>query len=214
MTREPGRLRSRRRFVLRLLLAGIPATAVLAWPAAKAGDGLIVERAIASPDAIIMLASHEWERLPAAAALARRHPAAIVMITIPLVVTTYTCHRCGERIDWLAAEGVPEWRVRALRGASNTHGEALAALRYSRHEKFARLAVVTSPYHTRRSLATFTKVFEGSGIEVGVVPASPAQARPDRWWLTPYDRNYVRYEWAALFHYRVKYGVRLDLDDR
>jgi uncharacterized SAM-binding protein YcdF (DUF218 family) len=185
-----------------------------AWPLAHAGTALVVERDIGPPDAIIMLASHEWERLPAAAALARRYPEAIVIITIPQVVTTFTCHRCSERVDWLAAEGVSRQRVRVLHGASNTHGEALAAFQYSKREDFSRLVVVTSPYHTRRSLATFSTVFEGSGVKVGVAPASPAEAKPDRWWLDRYDRHYVRYEWAALVHYRVKYRIPLDLGDR
>jgi hypothetical protein len=47
-----------------------------------------------------MLASHEWERLPAAAALARRYPDALVLITVPRVVNEYNCHRCDERVDW------------------------------------------------------------------------------------------------------------------
>lgn len=174
-----------------------------------AGTALIVERHVGQPDAIIMLASHEWERLPAAAALARRHRHAVVLLTVPIVVTEYNCHLCGERVEWLAQEGVDPGRVRVLRGAMTTHGEAMAALRQARLEPFDRLVVVTSPYHTRRALATFSKVFENTGIAIGVTPASPAQGRPRRWWLDPYDRHYVRYEWAALLTYRMKYGVAL-----
>jgi uncharacterized SAM-binding protein YcdF (DUF218 family) len=178
-----------------------------AWPLAHAGTALVVERDVGSPDAIIMLASHEWERLPAAAALARRYPGAIVLLTLPPHVSVNNCHRCGERVQWLELEGVARSRVRVLAGTSNTYEEAVAALTHAREEPFTRLAIVTSPYHTRRALATFDKVFESSGASVGITPATPARAQPQRWWRDPYDRHYVRYEWAALLTYRVRYGI-------
>ena len=46
-----------------------------------AGSALVVSEPLASPDAIVSLASHEWERLPAAAALARQYPEALVVLT-------------------------------------------------------------------------------------------------------------------------------------
>jgi hypothetical protein len=88
--------------------------AAVAWPLAHAGTALVVERDVGPPDAIIMLASHEWERLPAAAALARRHRGAIVMLTFPVVVTVYNCHMCGERAERLVEEGVERKRIRYL----------------------------------------------------------------------------------------------------
>jgi uncharacterized SAM-binding protein YcdF (DUF218 family) len=154
-----------------------------------------------------MLASHEWERLPATATVARRYPDALVLLTFPPEVTAYNCHRCLERIDWLALEGVHPDRVRSLAGAANTYDEAVAARRAAMRDGFTRLLVVTSPYHTRRALGTFHRVFSGTGVDVGIVPASPAQGEPERWWRTAYDRYYVRYEWAALLVYWWKYGV-------
>jgi uncharacterized SAM-binding protein YcdF (DUF218 family) len=193
------------------LLALLVLAVAAGWPLAHAGTALVVERDVGPPDAIIMLASHEWERLPAASALARRHRDAIVMLTFPVVVTEHNCHMCGERGGWLVEEGVERERIRYLPRTTSTYGEALAARRHARLERFSRLVIVTSPYHTRRALATFAKVFEGSGVTVGVAPASPAQGHPPRWWLDPYDRHYVRYEWAALLTYRIKYGVALGI---
>jgi uncharacterized SAM-binding protein YcdF (DUF218 family) len=70
------------------------------------------------------------------------------------------------------------------------------------------LLVVTSPYHTRRSLSTFRAVFDRSGVTVGIAPASATSpARPECWWLSAYDRAYVRYEWAAILYYAVRHGV-------
>jgi uncharacterized SAM-binding protein YcdF (DUF218 family) len=105
--------------------------------------------------------------------------------------------------------GVDPARIRILPlVASGTYGEALATLAFARHNRIRHLLVVTSPYHTRRSLAAFRSVFEGTGVQVGIVPAlrtSPAQ--PDRWWLAGYDRAYVGYEWAAIVYYALRYAV-------
>lgn len=177
------------------------------WPLAHAGTALVVERDIGPPDAIVMLASHEWERLPAAAALARRHPAAKVLLTEPVAVTVYNCHRCSERVAWLEAEGVLPQRVRVLRGAANTYSEAILVADYARLERLGRVLIITSPYHTRRALATFGTAFASTTVKIGVLPASPGRANASSWWLDPYDRHYVRYEWAAIVKYRLQYGV-------
>jgi uncharacterized SAM-binding protein YcdF (DUF218 family) len=181
------------------LLVGLALVAAAApWPLSHAGTALVVSRDLAAPDAIVMLASHEWERLPAAAALARQHPDALVLLTVPIVVTQYNCHLCPDRPSWLAAEGVDPSRIRIVpQRARNTWEEAQAVKAYAALQPFTRLLVVTSAYHTRRAWGTFERVFAGTPIQVGVVPAMPEQARPARWWTTPYDRHYVLYEWAA-----------------
>lgn len=198
--------RRRLRFSLAVLLV-VLGTIVVAGR--YAGTALLRSRPIDQPDAILVLASREWERIPVAAEHALREPAAIVLLTRPRFVTEHNCHRCAEREDWLQQLGVPAERIRLLAQAvGNTRDEALAALPYCRLEGVRRLLVVTSPYHTRRALATFTHVFEGSGIEIGVESAAAySEAQPDHWWRAPYDRWYVRYEWSALAFYLVRYGI-------
>lgn len=174
-----------------------------------AGTALIETRPLESPDAILVLASHEWERIPAAAELGARHPEADLLLTRPRVVTEQNCHRCSEREAWLQSIGVPAGRIRVLaRRVANTRDEALAALPYCRLEGVRRLLIVTSPYHTRRALATFAHVFEGSGVQIGIAAATQySAARPTRWWASAYDRWYVRYEWSALVFYLARYGI-------
>src|SRR5689334_21128638 len=106
-------------------------TALLAFGYAG-GTALVVERDVASPDAIVMLASHEWERLPSAAALARQHPSATVLLTVPTVIGPFNCYRCPDRPAWLEKEGVAGRRIHVLaQTAANTHEEALAARAYA-----------------------------------------------------------------------------------
>lgn len=185
--------------------AGIAAAAV----APHAGTSLVVRSPIQSPDAIVSLASHEWERLPAAVALAQASPDALVVLTVPSHVTAYNCHECGKRSDQLVAAGVAKSRIRELPLTSGgTYGEALALKAFMQQHGLRRLLVVTSPYHTRRSLATFNSVFAGSTVAIGVESASATSpARPESWWWSEYDRDYVRYEWTAVAYYRLRYGI-------
>lgn len=194
-------------FIFLLVIAGIVAGVV----ASHAGSALVVTRAVAAPEAIISLGSHEWERLPEAARLARAHPASLVLLTEPPVATVFNCHDCANRVARLQAMGVDDERVRVLPIIGNgTYGEARAARAFVAEQGLHRVMIVTSPYHTRRSLAVFRKVFERSEVDVGVAPVPVAPPiRPGRWWLEGYDRAYVPYEWAATLYYWWKYDVPL-----
>jgi uncharacterized SAM-binding protein YcdF (DUF218 family) len=123
--------------------------------------------------------------------------------------TPANCNNCGARTAWLQGLGVPGPRVGVLAPpVTNTYDEAVAARAYCAEHGVTRLVIVTSPYHTRRTLATFRTVFRDSGISLGVEPAlEHSTARPDDWWARSGDRWYVSYEWAALAWYAVRYGV-------
>lgn len=181
------------------------------WACLNAGTGLVVSRDIGQPDAIVMLASHESERLPAAAAVARQYPASRVILTVPITVTKWNCSQCPERPAQFAAEGVSADRIVELAGdpAANTYGEAQSVRRWVAAHPIRKLLVVTSPYHTRRALRVFEHVL-GPSVDVGVLPATAfSPAKPQRWWLGEYDRGYVVYEWSGIIYYRVKYGIPL-----
>jgi uncharacterized SAM-binding protein YcdF (DUF218 family) len=206
----PGRRRGLRRN-RRLLLIATGLFVALAWMIARAGSALLIEEPVAQPDAIISLGSHEWERLPVAARLAAEHPNALVILTNPPVPTRFNCHDCAHRVDRLRHMGVAESRVRVLPilGAG-TYGEARAAAAFASDSRLRRLVIVTSPYHTRRSLALFKHVLAETGIEVGIAGANvEPPIHPTWWWLRPYDRAYVPYEWAAILFYAWEYGVPL-----
>lgn len=202
---------ARKRALRRVLVVAAALVTASVLVASFAGPALVVSRPLANPDAIVSLGSHEWERLPLAARLAAAHPDAVVILTDPPTPTRFNCHDCAHRVDRLRAMGVAEARVRTVPLiGSGTFGEAQAVLALARHSNIRRLMVVTSPYHTRRSLALFQHVFAGTGVAIGVEGAivdPPLQ--PSWWWLAPYDRAYVPYEWAAIVYYAWEYSVPL-----
>jgi uncharacterized SAM-binding protein YcdF (DUF218 family) len=192
-----------------ILAAALVGAILLLWGARHAGTALVVSRPLDALDAIVPLASKEWERLPVAAALARQHPGARVLLTLPRRVSQYNCHDCYRRTEWLEAAGVDVGRVEVVPIAGGgTYGEADGVARLAKARNLRRLAVVTSAYHTRRALATFEHAVAGSGVQIGIYPAeSDASAGPARWWRKPYDRWYVRYEWMAILYYALRHGV-------
>ena len=155
------------------------------------------------------LGSHEWERLPAASAWAGRYPKALVLLTVPQVVNDYNCHDCARRPERLIAAGVHASRLRLLPlTEGGTYGEAVAVRTFAEANHIERVLVVTSPYHTRRGLATFLSVLRPAHVTAGIVPATATSpARPERWWAASYDRGTVRYEWAAILYYALRHRV-------
>jgi uncharacterized SAM-binding protein YcdF (DUF218 family) len=174
-----------------------------------AGTALVVSQPLQDPDLIISLASHEWERLPLAASLALQYPRAKVLLTLPPNPTVHQCHDCSNRANHLVQAGVDRERIHIVPLIlPGTYGEAVASFSYVRKSKMRRVLVVTSPYHTRRTLALFETFFGGTGVQVGVLPATAySPARPQWWWMATYDREYVAYEWAARVYYALHYHV-------
>ena len=186
------------------------ALAVLATVVVRfAGDALVIAEQVHEPDAIVVLASHEWERLPVAADLARQYPTARVLLTQPAEITEHNCFECSTRVDRLGKSGIHRHRVVLLpEGVTNTYDEAKAAAAFVGRERVDRVLVVTSPYHGRRALATFRHLFKSAGLEAHVGLASPSSGvDPRRWWLRSYDREYVAYEWAGVIYYAIWFGV-------
>jgi len=208
----PEALYKRRRTRSTLVITGALVLALaLLLVLSHAGTALVLTRPVAEPDAVISLASHEWERLPLTIALAHQHPAARVLLTLPEHLNGKNCYECEHRVEWLVRAGVGPDRITVLPVmGSSTYGEALTARRYVDEHRSAirRLLIVTSPYHTRRAFAVFESAFEGTGVTLGIMPATATSpARPDAWWRTPYDRWYVRYEWAAIVYYALRHGI-------
>lgn len=178
------------------------------WGFLRAGPALVVRVDAGPPDVIVMLASHEWERLPATAALARRYPDSQVLLTLPRRISPFNCYRCLDRSSWLQAEGVAAGRIAQLPWTTtNTWDEAIAVRRLHDVRPFERVLVVTSPYHTRRALHVFRTAFRGRSVAIGIEPATGAEAQPGTWWWHRYDRHYVAYEWAAIAFYRYQFRV-------
>jgi uncharacterized SAM-binding protein YcdF (DUF218 family) len=194
----------RRRSTRIALAAGIVA---FLWFAFDAGELLVIDVPVMGPQAIVSLASHEWERLPETARLARENPQAVVLLTQPAQPNEHNCYDCPNRVKHLVALGVPAARIKLLaRRVGNTYDEAMAVRELLQQTGVRRILVVTSMYHTRRSLAAFRHALLPLHASIGVAGAPWPDARPERWWTSAYGRWYVTREWAATLYYSLRHS--------
>jgi uncharacterized SAM-binding protein YcdF (DUF218 family) len=191
---------------MRLLVCGGVLLSALVF-LLDAGRLLIVRRPL-EPDAIISLGSHEWERLPVTAALARQYPDSLVILTTPDKITPYNCDDCSNRVARMRRMGIDDRRIRVVQLTQHgTFGEAAACRELIQAAGARHVMLVTSPYHTRRALAVFRQALPAN-VRLGIQPATETSpSHPGTWWLTPYGRWYVSYEWAATVYYAFRYRV-------
>ena len=67
-------------------------------------------------------------------------------------------------------------------GATSTFDEAQDTLVYAKKKGWKKVILVTDEFHTRRSMLAFTKVFEGSQIEVQIAGAPNEIFDAMNWW--------------------------------
>ena len=110
----------------------------------------------------------------------------------------------------LVGEGVPTSAVTVEAKARTTHANAVLLKPMLEAAKVRSALIVTSPFHTRRALATFRKVMPG--INFGVTDASIG------WWGVPEGRRdvnrFAALEFLKTAEYWILYGVSPRLDER
>ncbi|HEU4630931.1 MAG TPA: YdcF family protein [Gemmatimonadaceae bacterium] len=134
------------------------------WPAAGV-DAVVALSAQLTDDQL--LSAMGEDRLLSALAVARAHG-------VPRVVTTRIAHPEGDSVvtsdadqRWLVALAAPRLTHLIVSRPRTTREEALLVAALAADSGWRRVAVVTSPSHTRRACATF----EGVGLAVTCVPA-------------------------------------------
>lgn len=108
------------------------------------------------------------------------------------------------------AQGVPAERIVVAPGtATTTHQEALILRRFALSQGWRSLLVVTSPSHTRRAGLILRDVFDGTGIDLLVVPVADHWYTARSWWHTRQGWRETGLEYVKLVLYQLGYH-RLD----
>ena len=204
---------ARRRTVVRILVVCILIWPFAAWAAARV---LITEAPLAKADAIVVLggSANYRERAREAARLLQEGRAQLIVLT-----------NDNQRGPWSSADqrnlyfyersleelhnaGVPDKSVDVLMNeVGSTHDEAELVKQYAVDHGFRSVLIVTSAYHSRRALWTFSQVFRDTGIQVGLMPAGTGTESPPAttWWLTRRGWRLVPTEYVKMIYYVVKY---------
>lgn len=203
----------RRRILLKVLVACILIWPLAAWVGARL---LITEAPLDKADVVVVLSgsanykerAHEGTRL----LLAGRSPQ--ILIT-----------NDNQRGPWSSAEqrnlffyersleeiknaGVPAEKVKILaKPVSSTQEEAELVRQYAEEHRLHSLLIVTSAYHSRRALWVFSRVFQNTGIRIGLVSVKPGDEspRPATWWFSIRGWKLVPTEYVKMIYYVIKY---------
>jgi uncharacterized SAM-binding protein YcdF (DUF218 family) len=211
--RAKGKAKRKRLLFLIALLSAIVLWPILAWAGAHL---LIVKSELGSADAIVVMSgsSTYLERADWAAKLYREGRAPIVILTNDSLISGWD--KQEERNPYfyelaaraLQQRGVPESKIQVVSDiALGTYEESLGVRDYATAHQLKRLLIVTSAYHTRRTLWSLRHASAGSGIEIGIDSPPPGwqTPAPSRWWWRRWGWKVVAGEYVKLIYYWMRY---------
>ncbi len=187
---------------------------MLAWLAARA---LIVEAELPRADVLVVLAGSGayMERTREAAKLFKEGRAPKIILTNDNMKSGWEIaeQRNPLFVERAAAQleraGVPVQSIEVLRSTvASTHDEAVLLREYAEAHALHSMLVVTSAYHSRRALWVLRRVFEGSGITIGLKAVAPGEQTPapSSWWWYRDGWGTVATEYSKQLYYWVQYG--------
>jgi len=196
---------------LLLLFVASAVTAVWFWP--RAGRFLVIDRPLQSADVIVVLAGTRAERWLEGVELYREKMAPTILLSSGRIEAAEEAIRSrGIRYprevdlmkDAMTQLGVPASDIQTFaESVDNTASEATLTRTLAGERGWRRIIVVTSKYHTRRSLYAFERAFRGTGVQVQVRGTRFDGARPERWWKQRADLRFVVSEYQKLLAYRL-----------
>ena len=119
----------------------------------------------------------------------------------------------GSKRDWAGRieKYLPDIQVEArepiyLEGSVDTRTDAQLSLAYCRKNNLQKVLIVTSPYHSRRSLFVFNDIFAGSGIKTRLLSSGDygKLVSPDGpWWRHQHTLETVWLEFGKILYWEL-----------
>lgn len=191
---------------------------VLLWPALawSAARFLIVRIELAPTDAIVVLSGPGTyiERTEWAAKLYRERRAPVVIVSNEGLLSGWSVtddrnlyfHELAERRLQQHGVAVENIRVVSETGAGTFH-ESMRLCEYASAQKFSRILVVTSAYHSRRALWSLQRACKDAAVQIGMESPPPGWQTPPplSWWLHKAGWSLVAGEYVKMIYYRWHY---------
>lgn len=205
----PIRANKKKWLVLTLVVA---VAWLLAWLAARA---LIVESPLPHADVIVIMSGSAVvnERAELAAQLYKSGRAPAIILTNDNQQSSWSSAEqrnpfyYERALALLTAAGVPRGAITVLpQPVSGTYEEVTLVRDYAQQQQLKSILVVTSAYHSRRTLWTLRQIFANSNISVGLVTVPPGiqSPSPSTWWLHIRGWRMVAGEYAKMIYYRLR----------
>ena len=100
--------------------------------------------------------------------------------------------------------GVPQDKIIMIRNITSTYEEAISSRTQLTNYRVKSLILVTEPYHTFRSCATFRKALRDQGVAIVCRPSPSDWFYPDKWWSIERGLIVVNNEYLKLAFYLIK----------
>lgn len=194
----------------------LTAGASTAWLMIYGGRYLQHEDPLQKADAIFVLAGTRLERPLEAVDLYKEGHAPLIVISPGRPEPgEYLMRQRG--IDFpteaelqrnaLIRSGIPESALPAVTGyVDNTAQEANLLRSMVKTNRWRRIIIVTSKYHTRRAAFAFRRGLAGTGAEVIMRASRYDPSDPARWWRFRPDFRFATSEFQKLLAYRLGLG--------
>lgn len=203
----------RRRTVLKVVVFCVLIWPVVAWAGARF---LIREAPLEKADAIVVLGGSATykERTHEAARLLFAGHSQKILITNDNMRGPWSSSEqrnlffYERSLEELRNAGVPANSTELLiKPVTTTWEEAELVRDYARQHELHSILIVTSAYHSRRALWVFSRVFQDTGIQIGLINVPPGfeSPRPTTWWLSLRGWKLVPTEYVKMIYYMVKY---------
>jgi uncharacterized SAM-binding protein YcdF (DUF218 family) len=173
------------------------------WLLSEAAQFLITEKPLANPDVIIILGGDTGPRIDYGARLYHNlcpHP--------PLLMTagSYFLEPMSLTMKRYAMEKwkVPSRDILIETCSTSTYENAKFCYPIIQKHGFKRVLVVTSDYHTGRSLHIFQKVFKDPTITLGILKGTD-EVKVSSWWKDSAMTELVVLEWVKTVVYWWRY---------
>jgi uncharacterized SAM-binding protein YcdF (DUF218 family) len=208
------RLRTAVRWIVLMLF--LTAAAASVWLLVYGGRYLQHEDPLVKADAIFVLAGTRLERPLEAVDLYKEGWAPLIVLSPGrpepseyLVQQRGINFRLESELqrDALIQLGVPAAAIPLTIGyIDNTAQEANLLRAMVKKNKWRRVIIVTSKYHTRRAAFAFRRGLEGTGADVIMRATKYDPSDPARWWRFRSDFRFATSEFQKLIAYRLGLG--------
>jgi uncharacterized SAM-binding protein YcdF (DUF218 family) len=196
--------------MLIVCFAVILVVGVVLWNKPEILEKIVVaEQSLDKADALVLMAGSRYQRLPAIVDLYQSGVAPRILLTNDGTLGRWSekYQRNLYQVEWareyLLEREIPAEAIEMLNFIeSGSYFDALNTRHFvDEDDTIHSLLVVSSNYHTRRTLWTFERLFDGTDVKIGVYPI-PRSPDDNRRWLL---RNGM--ETVKLGFYWLRYGL-------
>ncbi len=100
--------------------------------------------------------------------------------------------------DQALGDGMAPEHILVDETAESTLDNAVGSMKLMKSRGLHTAILLTSPYHTRRAIVIFSRVFHREGLLVRVLAVDDGHFNVDRWWTREFDRRLVTREYVKL----------------